>query len=205
MNINSNLIATHERIAYTVEHRGNCVIITGAVPMDAFGVLTKLAPANAVLSPDVARMCGANFAFGPAEELEALRASMAERAARLERGLHPELSDGAVNWLASGERGASSEALFSRLSGVNCNAPNKPRTDNPYDPADLRRCRLMLEACPELAAKLDEAMDMSPQWAALIRIWPTLCECMDAECPDWRNGRSRAAPTTYKRMQAATC
>ena len=36
------IIGGHERIAYTVEHRGNCVLITGAVPARALVTLTKL-------------------------------------------------------------------------------------------------------------------------------------------------------------------
>lgn len=75
MSSTANLIGGHERVAYTIEHRGGCVLITGAVPMDKFGVLTMLAPKNAVMDADAATVLGVTFAFGLPDDLQALRAA----------------------------------------------------------------------------------------------------------------------------------
>ena len=191
---------------YTIEHRGNCVLIDGLVPAGAFKALTHLVPESSVMDPDVARMFGVTFAMGPAAELQTLRDSRTEQEVLAQRALRPNLSPGAQRWLAAGERGMSSEALFTRLSGVNCTSDASDgvaRVDHPYDPADFRRCRLMLEACPELEARLNDAAGMSKEWAALIQAWGTLCDTLDAECPGWRNPYAGSAPKTYSLIKRA--
>jgi hypothetical protein len=190
----------HERVAYTIEHRGRCILITGEVPMLAFGTLTMLAPKDAVMDPDAARMLGVTFAMGPTEELAALKASRAEATIQHNRLAFPQLSEGAQKWLATGERGASSESLFSRCSGMNIR-PGKPRYDHPHDVADFRRCRLLLEACPEF--DLSYAAGMSPQWAYLAAVWGTICDTMDEEAPDWRSSRGNSCPKTYSLIKTA--
>lgn len=67
------MIGSHERTAYTVEHRGDCVLITGAIPALALPVLAKLVPEGSVMDPDVARIWGATLAFGLPEDLQELR------------------------------------------------------------------------------------------------------------------------------------
>lgn len=106
-----------------------------------------------------------------------------------------------VNWLASGERGISSNTMFTHLTGIN--ALRQWRMDVPHDPDDLRRCRLLLEQVPELAARFPLMRDVSPEWARLVNIWPELCAAMDAEVPDWRAGLSRAAQKTFVMIQNA--
>ena len=49
-------------------------------------------------------------------------------------------------WLAVGERGLSSEAIALTALGLE---PTGFRASWPHDPADLRRCLLLLEAVPE--------------------------------------------------------
>ena len=197
----------HERIAYTIEHRGQCILITGEVPMSAFGTLTMLAPKNAVMDPDAARMLGVTFAMGPADELASLKAARAEAELHFAETMFPQLSVGAQKWLATGERGASSEALFSRLTGVNSTRGHRDgvaKTNHPYNPEDFRRCRLMLEACPELAAKLNDAAGMSPEWKDLIYLWSDICATMDDEVPDWRDPWHHGyAPNTHSIIKRA--
>lgn len=200
------MVGGNERVAYTIEHRGECILIDGEVPMSAFGTLVMLAPKDSVMDPDAARMLGVTFAFGPADQLETLRAARADAEVKHQSAMFPELSPGAQRWLACGERGASSEALFSRLTGVNCTRGYRDgvaKADHPYDPADFRRCRLMLEACPELEARLNDAAGMSKEWAALIQAWGTLCDTLDAECPGWRNPYAGSAPKTYSLIKRA--
>jgi hypothetical protein len=201
------VVGGNERVAYTIEHRGDCILIDGEVPMSAFGTLVMLAPNDSVMDPDAARMLGVTFAFGPADQMEALKATRADAETKHQGAMFPQLSPGAQRWLASGQRGMSSEALFTRLSGVNCTSgasDGVARVDHPYDPDDFRRCRLMLEACPELEANLNEAAGMSQQWAALIQVWGTLCDSMDWESPDWRNPKKGSrAPATYQLIKKA--
>lgn len=197
------IIGGHERIAYTVEHRGNCVLITGAVPARAMVTLTKLVSGDAVMSQDVARMYGATFAFGPKEELQELRKFGAAIAEIRERAAHPGLSAAAIKWLAHGERGVSSNAIFSHLTGVD--ATGMSGFDVPWDPSDFRRCRLLLEQVPEIADRIGEMRSVSPAWAGIVDHWSDICRAMDEEAPYWREPVG-GEPTdkTYELIKRAT-
>jgi hypothetical protein len=102
-----------------------------------------------------------------------------------------------VQWLANGERGASSNAIVQHLTGI--------RTSHyepcaPQDPADLRRCRLLLARVPSLAWRIGEMASCSPEWARLVLHWQELCALMDDESPGWSEGVGRA-PKTYALMR----
>lgn len=105
------------------------------------------------------------------------------------------LSDNAVMWLATGERGLSSETLFTFTTGVD--AEGYHGHNYPHDPADLRRCRQLLKDCPELVSCLPRVAAAGPEWAALVARWDELCAVMDEESPEWK-GR---APKTYALMK----
>ena len=109
------------------------------------------------------------------------------------------LSAAAIQWLANGERGLSSEQMFEHLSGVQALSGNwrKWAPHYPSDPDDLNRCRKLLEAVPEL--QIQRMADCSPVWAELVGRWDELCSLMDAEAPNWRNGTG-SAPKTYALM-----
>lgn len=188
---------------YTVTHRGNCILIEGEIPIDALKPLTGLAPKNAVIDPDVARMAGVNLAFGPAKDMKALREELAKQAENVEasKPANKDLSDAAVKWLGSGERGISSNTMFTVLTGVD--ALGSWGKSHPHDPADLRRCRLLLEACPELVPEMHRLVDVSPEWARLVWSWDELCSLMDSEAPNWRKpNRGGSAPKTYDAMKS---
>jgi hypothetical protein len=104
---------------------------------------------------------------------------------------------GAIEWLRSGERGVSSEAIFERLTGV----PVGDRWGSTYpaDSWDLRRCRLLLEAVPAFRERLGEMAGACPVWDRLVAGWGELCALMDEEAPDWRDGQW--APRTYDLMR----
>lgn len=107
-----------------------------------------------------------------------------------------------IQWLANGSRGISSNTIVSHLTGIN--ALDYGNGSTPSDPADLRRCRLLLEQCPELVAEFPKMAGVSPEWATLVRNWDTLCEMMDEESPDWRDCKGKAA-RTYSQMKALGC
>lgn len=108
---------------------------------------------------------------------------------------HPIMISGnAVAWLANGERGVSSETIFQHLTGVKALRRFEPGI--PHDPADVRRCRLLLDDCPELAERFEEMRTCSPAWARFVDAWPEICKLMDTESPAWRTIPS-LAPRTY--------
>lgn len=194
--------ATGDHARYTITHRGRCILIEGDVPLDALKPLTGLAPKNAVIDPDVARMAGVNLAFGPAEDMKQLREELAKQAVQQEavKPANKDLSEAAVKWLGSGERGISSNTMFTVLTGVD--ALGDWGKSHPHDTADLRRCRLLLEVCPELAPKFPLLSEVSPEWARLTQHWDELCAMMDEETPDWRKPkRGKYAKNTYAFMK----
>ncbi len=113
-----------------------------------------------------------------------------------------EISQSLAMWLGCGERGVSSNTIVRHLTGLDTLGGFSG--SHPLDPDDLRRCALLLEACPELAAKFDRMRTASPEWAALVDTWATLVQTMDEEVPNWRAPRARGnAPATYRLMQRA--
>jgi hypothetical protein len=110
------------------------------------------------------------------------------------------MSPALANWLSFGERGASSNAIVEQLTGLpTCRRFGSP-FDHPHDPDDLRRCRLLLEAVPEIAQQFHKMAAASPTWALLVQHWAELCRLMDQEAPAWRSGHGRA-PATFELMQ----
>jgi hypothetical protein len=204
-NLNAQIIGGHERTAYTVEHRGNCVLITGAVPMSAFGTLANLAPPGSVMDPDAARVLGVTFAMGPQDELAELRAAGAANAERHERAKNPGLSEAATRWLGSGERGISSNFIFNQLTGIDSMGGwDTERNCYPYDPSDFRRCQLLLEQVPELQATFGDMALVSDEWARLVKSWPDIIAALDQEAPTWRDGTTgKHAPTAYQLIKKA--
>lgn len=181
-----------------MKETGIVILAFGPLPADTFGKAAKLAGKAAVMDTDLARMAGATFAFGMPEDLAGLRQLLEPGTVAKERAAHPTLSDNAVMWLASGARGLSSETLFTFLTGVD--AEGDHGHNYPHDPADLRRCRLLLDQCPELVSCLPRVANAHPVWAALVARWDELCAVMDEENPEWRQGRG-SGPKTYALMK----
>lgn len=190
---------------YTVEHRGDCVLVFGPVPISALVALTKLVPKNAVMDLQLQRIAKCTVAMGLRQDTKKLIEEMTPQAienARLSY-LGTGLTEAATRWLAIGERGASSDAMFLALTDI---APIDAKSDplaHPYDPDDLRRCRLLLDQVPELADKLEKLSTISPVWARIGTEWESLCRIMDEESPDWRNGGGKA-PRTYQLIKNIT-
>jgi hypothetical protein len=185
---------------YTTETRHNCLIVYGSIPIMELVRITQEAPEGADMDLRLQRMLGATLVTGLPEDLKKLAADpyVLERAtaiARQELG-GKKVSDEAFNWLVSGERGSSSEHLFSVVMGVSL-----PGKGFPADPADFSRCRKLCEQVPEVAGQLQLMKATSAQWMRLIDQWDSLCSLMDSESPQWREGIG-SAPKTYKAIQA---
>lgn len=188
----------------------NGIVVLGYGPqdMDFIDKAAKLAGVSdktleGALDNDVARMAGANFAIGGREALADLRARL-EAGAKLYieeemRGLS--LPAGAAEWLASGERGSSSNTMFSVLTGVV--ACRDGYYSYPLDPSDLRRCRLLLDAVPALKLVLQDMRHTSSEWAGLIDAWQEICTTMNEEAPDWATAEGWSCPRTYALIKKA--
>ena len=102
-----------------------------------------------------------------------------------------------LDWLANGERGISSDTIVQHLTGIK--TLDRWDQDIPYDPADLRRCRLLLERVPALKDRFAAMASCSAAWERFVEKWEELCALMDEECPDWRDGNG-SAERTYEMM-----
>lgn len=176
--------------------KGFILLHHGPLSLSDMQAATKLAGKDAVIDTDAARLAGADFAFGPPDLLDDLKARLSVSSLEEIRKVNPGLPPEAAEWLATGNRGLSSEAIFQKLFEVDLDSDG----DHPRDPADLERCRRLLEAVPGLQDRLHEMREVSPQWAGLVDNWKDLCACMDKEAPDWRDRRG-AAGETYERMR----
>lgn len=198
------LAQSNAPVRYEIEQHGGCVLIFGEVPINSLQALMKLAPENSVIDTNLASMVEANIAFGPAIEMNNLRKKFADGSLKREAA-KPEnqgMSDAALQWLATGERGLSSEAMFTFLHAQDPSIFKDKDFPHPYDPGDLRRCMLMLEQVPELKPKIKMMSYASNSWAALVNVWEVLEEMMDDEAPIWREPHCGGrAPKTYEFMK----
>ncbi|MEY2117304.1 hypothetical protein [Rhodanobacter sp. FW106-PBR-R2A-1-13] len=194
--------------SYRVESRGGCTLVFGSIPIDDLVRLTNEAGPDTFAAPDLCDLTGASIAFGPIADIEAAVAELrrAKLAAGIPADVLPGWSEGARTWYVVGEHGVSSLVIFQRVTGASHrylehDAPTCQ--EHPRDPADLRRCRLLLEAAPDVAAAFRQVMPaVSPAWAALVATWDALCALMDSECPSWRDAGPWWCPNTYERMRS---
>ena len=101
-------------------------------------------------------------------------------------------------WLAVGERGLSSEAIALTTLGLR---PIGRDARWPLDPADLRRCLLLLEQVPETRESgLLVLAKRCPKWAALAKVWDRLSATLRSEIGETLP-LGGSAPKTYALMQ----
>lgn len=108
-----------------------------------------------------------------------------------------------ASWLASGERGISSEAIVSQLTGHRVGRRRWP-DDHPHDPDDFRRCEMLLRAYPLARLTFPEAMKTrSEVWARLVEHWDELVELIESEAPGAFRGSVGIARTGMGRTPKA--
>ena len=106
-------------------------------------------------------------------------------------------------WLANGERGISSEAIVSNLTGEQVGRRSWSST-HPHDPDDFRRCQLLLRAHPLAAISFPKVMrTVSPEWARLVDAWDDIHTAIEAEAPGYLDDPDGSAPNGYRLMKAA--
>jgi hypothetical protein len=177
----------------TVEKIDGVSIVVGSVSAMELVALMQSAGKGDVLDPGLAKIYGACMVYGSRAALDALKASdrtkaLASAKAERESG-NSGISEAAKLWLENGERGLSSETMFTRFTGIELDG----NRDAPMDGDDFRRCRLLLDQVPEFQAKLHLMKDVSKEWHGLVDCWQELCAVMDDEAPSWRQreGTSR--------------
>ena len=182
---------------YTVETLEGCKIIRGEVPLGDMAALMQQAPQGAVMDLRLASRIGAMMVFGAPAELDRLRARnlppSPERQAQVAAARAAGLEPAAVAWVEDGDRGRSSETLFSVLTGVALRSPQQYAV--PSDASDFGRCRRLLEAAPSLMGQIDRMGEVSPEGRALVQAWSQLSLVMDEEAPNWRSGCGRLSKT----------
>jgi len=192
---------------YRMEVIDNCYLIFGPVPMRDFAKITKFAPKNAVMSMDLSYIANCNMAFGLSKDVDLLVEKLKPVAiARVENSYKGSgVSNEAIEWLAVGNVGRSSKALFFHLTG----APKRggievDETATPSDPEDLIRCLRMLEAVPEAKTNLSRMSEMPGLWSKFHEHWEELVSLLEADCPQWMTEKRFKTPLTYERMSQIT-
>jgi len=117
-----------------------------------------------------------------------------------------DISPQAIEWLASGERGSSSEFMFYVLTGIPVGG-SRPYVPHPSDPDDFKRCEKLLRQCPEFRGKLGYMRCTSGVWNELINNWDKLVDLIEEECPGVLSGDCRygSAPMAYHFMKNLGC
>lgn len=108
-----------------------------------------------------------------------------------------------ADWLRNGERGISSEAIVTHLTGIYVGSYYSH--DYPHDPADFRRCELLLRAVPEAREFFAALADKGVVWSGLVAAWDELVALGESEAPGIFDGRGwGSAPKMYARMAQIT-
>lgn len=117
------------------------------------------------------------------------------------------LSYEANQWLLNGERGISSEMIFSVLSCINIlKSEYRIFNQHPYDPDDFLRCEKLLRTATEFRVDFDKMKSLSKAWSGLVDHWDEIVKQFEEEVPGvfdhyiprW------SAPKTYALMKNAT-
>jgi hypothetical protein len=108
-----------------------------------------------------------------------------------------EITNNAKQWLAHGHRGLSSEAIFSKMTGMALS--RLWQNQHPCDPADFKRCMDLLDMVPEFANRMQEMKEVSEQWAAVVDHWDELVQLYYDEYD------TRTCQKLYGRMKELGC
>lgn len=100
-------------------------------------------------------------------------------------------------WLSHGERGLSSNTIFSVISGRNVMPSGWSIGQRPSDPADFFRCRKLLKLMPEWRDRLDEVSSRFPAWTPLVEHWAEMDSLFEEEAAT----KTGKAPRLYALMQ----
>lgn len=104
-------------------------------------------------------------------------------------GLNPvadqskDVKEKAMFWMATGEHGSSSKAMWSCLMHI-----KSPDNSHPYDPDDFKRCWKLLNTVPEWKQQLHKLKPLSKAWSNLVDNWDKLTAMYEQNIKeDWKN------------------
>jgi len=106
-----------------------------------------------------------------------------------------DIRSGVLEWLFTGQVGASSKAM----AAAACGLPSS--RSYPSDPDDLNRCLLLLEKVPAVRDRFTSIAELSDVWARLIDRWEVIERSfLDEVGLNWT--KSNRAPKTYALMKS---
>jgi len=115
-----------------------------------------------------------------------------------------QISENALRWLAFGERGVSSNTMFTVITGINAMS-GWNYYSHPLDPDDFRRCENLLRAVPEFREKLTLVSSISDIWRKLVENWGKIISLMEQESPGIFKGGYGQCKKAYEFMQSLGC
>ena len=106
-----------------------------------------------------------------------------------------------VEWLASGQRGISSDTIVETITGLK--ATGSYGKCEPQDSGDFWRCEKLLRKVPELRQQLYKMGSVSEGWRKLVLRWDEIVASLEAEVPTafTRSNIWDKTPKTYKIIQ----
>lgn len=176
---------------FTITRRGSCWIVMGAIPLRRMGDLTRLAPEGATWDTALAQHFGASLVMGLPEDCarlrETLRVGCRLSCEEVEDRAGLSLDAKIDYWLRHGEPGISSKAIAYRALGDTPEQISKKLGGGPTHPRDaddLRRCRDLIGAIPEIDVSI--MADVSATWGRLTPAWQRMLELLEGGEQGWR-------------------
>ena len=108
------------------------------------------------------------------------------------------MKDKILKWFGTGRVGASSKAMALAAAGIPSDR------SHPYDPDDLNRCILLLEAVPEIRDNMDKVAAISDTWSKLVERWDEVEQCFLDEV-GLNCTKGNIASRTYELMKSIGC
>ena len=138
------------------------------MPVSELMKLQKALPKDSVICPRTARLAGASLAAGTPNALEALAKRLEPFVLQKTRLENPDLNEEEINWIATGNRGLSSETLFSHTVKPLSDTPLDKVTAHPHDGADWKRCMDLCYAVPKVRNNFNVMKGVSGPWKRLV-------------------------------------
>ena len=108
-----------------------------------------------------------------------------------------------ADWMwADGETGNSSMQMAMTYLGREWK-PDWASTHYPHDPADFRRCLLLIEREPMVESSLSILANKFSGWRNVVEIWDELEASLKKEIGDDLPTLGWSAPATYRKMEQA--
>lgn len=185
--------------SYTVERRHGCRLIFGEVPLRELAQLLMSGSDDERVDPHLSSLTGATMVMGSPDALKTLLESDDLPIAQSRHDEHDEaLRQGYpvafAQWLHKGERGASSDALASWVTGI----PSACTRAIPRDAFDFRRCVALVDTLDAWVESdvLGRAKVMSLTWAAIVDQWSELKALLERSESDCTEKLQSIAETT---------